>query len=151
VLDQPIISLDLFPTALAAAGVPEPRKQLRLDGVNLLPLLQGKTTDRPHQTLYWRMKPQWAVRDGDMKLLHTRGGDTMLFDLAADPGETRDLAKEKPDIAKRLREKFDAWNEQLMAPRWPGKQEGARFEKAARKGLPAGAAAGKSRDDDDDE
>jgi arylsulfatase A-like enzyme len=134
VMDQPIISLDLFPTALAAAGVTEPRKDLRLDGVNLLPWLTGERADRPHETLYWRMRPQWAVRDGDMKLLHTRGGETMLFDLAKDPGEKADLAKQRPEVAKRLAEKFEAWNAQLMEPRWPGKQEGAQWEKVAREG-----------------
>jgi arylsulfatase A-like enzyme len=136
VMDQPIISLDLFPTALAAAGVSEPRKELRLDGVNLLPWLRGERADRPHDTLYWRMRPQWAVRDGDLKLLHTRGGETMLFDLAKDPGEKTDLAKERPEVAKRLQGKFDAWNAQLVEPLWPGKQEGAQWEKVAREGKP---------------
>jgi arylsulfatase A-like enzyme len=134
VMDQPVISLDLFPTALAAAGVGEPRKELGLDGVNLMPWLRGERADRPHETLYWRMQPQWAVRDGDMKLLHTRGGETMLFDLAKDAGEKSDLAKERPEVVKRLKGKFEAWNAQLMEPRWPGKQEGARWEKAAREG-----------------
>jgi arylsulfatase A-like enzyme len=134
VMDQPVISLDLFPTALGVAGVAEPRKELGLDGVNLLPWLRGERADRPHETLYWRMQPQWAVRDGDMKLLHTRGGETMLFDLAKDPGEKTDLAKERPEVTKKLQEKFSAWDGQLMEPRWPGKQEGAQWEKAAREG-----------------
>jgi arylsulfatase A-like enzyme len=134
VLDQPVISLDLFPTALAAAGVGEPRKELKLDGVNLLPWLRGERAGRPHETLYWRIQPQWAVRDGEMKLVHTRGGETMLFDVAKDPGEKADLAKERPEVVTRLKGKFEAWNAELMEPRWPGKQEGARWEKAAREG-----------------
>ncbi|HEX8522056.1 MAG TPA: sulfatase [Tepidisphaeraceae bacterium] len=134
VLDQPVIALDIFPTVLAAIGL-EPRKELKLDGVNLLPWLEGSRTDPPHQTLYWRFKPQWAIREGDWKLLGTRAGETLLFDLSRDPGEANDVAKDKPDVAQRLREKFNQWNGQLMEPRWPGKQEGARFEGKAKAGV----------------
>jgi arylsulfatase A-like enzyme len=149
VLEQPIVALDLFPTALAAAGVSDAGKDRRLDGVNLLPWLRGERTDRPHETLYWRMRPQWAIRDGDLKLLHTRGGETMMFDLAKDPGERADLAKRQPEVAKRLREKFDAWDAQLTEPRWPGKQEGAQWEKAAREGgAPTGVTNGSGAGDE---
>lgn len=124
VLDQPVISLDIFPTALAVAGL-TPSDKLKLDGVNLLPWLEDQRHDRPHQILYWRFKPQWAIRDGDYKLVAPLEGGVHLFDLAQDPGESNDLMAEKPDIAKRLQSEYDAWNAQLMQPLWPGRQEGA--------------------------
>jgi arylsulfatase A-like enzyme len=136
VLDRPVISLDIFPTALAAAGI-EPRKGLALDGVNLLPWLTGARQDVPHDILYWRFKPAWAVREGDFKLVFAQGEDKPeLYDVAKDPGEAKDLATEQPDVAKRLQAKFDAWNAQLMAPRWPGRQEGMRNGKPLVMGIP---------------
>src|SRR5947208_16004868 len=66
--DHPIIALDILPTAIAAAGA-EPKAELKLDGVNLLPYLEGKKTGPPHEFLYWRFGEQLAVRHGDWKLV----------------------------------------------------------------------------------
>src|SRR4029079_4258498 len=49
----PVISLDILPTALAAAEVPVPTAK-PLDGVNLLPYLKGELLPPPHETLFWR-------------------------------------------------------------------------------------------------
>ena len=68
VYNQPVIQLDVLPTALAAAGV-SASPDWRLDGVNLLPSLKGETTVSPHENLYWRLGKQWAVRLGDWKLV----------------------------------------------------------------------------------
>jgi arylsulfatase A-like enzyme len=124
VIDQPVISLDLFPTALAIAGETV-RDGVQLDGVNILPLLEGRRQENVHPVLYWRFKPQWAVRDGDWKLERARDGVTRLFNLADDPQEKTDRIQEKPEVAKKLQAEFDAWNAQLMEPAWPGRQEGA--------------------------
>jgi arylsulfatase A-like enzyme len=137
VLDQPIISLDLFPTALEISGAEAP-KNVQLDGVNILPLSEGKTDARPHETLYWRFQPQWAIRDGDYKLEKARDGVTRLYDLSKDLGEHNDLMTQEPDVAKRLQEKYDAWNAQLKAPLWPGRQEGEKDGGAAGEGAAGG-------------
>ena len=68
VVDSPVISLDLLPTALAAAGVTPPAGA-KLDGINLLPFLTGKSSEPPHSTLFWRYGDQMAVRQGDWKLV----------------------------------------------------------------------------------
>ena len=115
--DNPVIQLDFAPTALAAAGV-EP-KDAKFDGVNLLPHLEGKLTTPPHESLYWRFGDQMAIRHGNMKLVQGRGSDKrMLFDLAADIGEQKDLADQRPEVAKDLAARYDAWNATLEAPRW---------------------------------
>ncbi len=123
VLDQPVISLDLFPTALVATGAAPP-KNVALDGVNLLPLVEGKSDAKPHDVLYWRFTPQWAIRDGDYKLEQARDGVRRLFDLSKDMREQTDLMASEPDVAKRLQARFDAWNKELKDPLWPGRQEG---------------------------
>ncbi len=115
VFDRPVIQLDVMPTCLAAAGgTLEPA--WNLDGVNLLPFLTGENKGCPHPTLYWRIDGMWAVRHGDMKLVcGQRGHLPELFDLAADPGETNDLAARQPDKVKELKALWDQWNTQLAA------------------------------------
>ena len=68
VYQRPIIQLDVLPTALAAAGV-DASPQWKLDGVNLLPYLEGTAQGDPHDKLFWRFGPQWAIRKGDWKLV----------------------------------------------------------------------------------
>ena len=67
-MTEPVIQLDVLPTALAAAGVAV-KPEWGLDGVNLLPFLTGRDEQAPHDTLYWRLGGQAAVRRGDWKLV----------------------------------------------------------------------------------
>ena len=123
---HPVITLDLLPTALAAAGAPLPDG---LDGVNLLPLLTASSTTAaaaPHAALFWRFGPQRAVRRGPWKLVDWRDFDAkrqsgwQLYDLAADPGETRDLAAQKPELVRELAAAWTQWDAANAAPRWHG-------------------------------
>lgn len=119
VVEPPVISLDLLPTALAsadiAAGTPS------LDGVNLLPFLTGETQQPPHEAIYWRAGRQWAVRTGDLKLVHVDDGLPMLFDLRNDRSETQDLSKERPDDVARLQRSYNAWESEMRQPiQWEG-------------------------------
>ncbi len=98
-------SVDLLPTVLALLGVPAPPG---IDGVSLLPLVRGDGGDANleayAETLYpWLRRggpPGYALRRGPFKLIEQ--GDTRLFDVATDPGETRDLSAERPDVAASL-------------------------------------------------
>jgi arylsulfatase A-like enzyme len=117
VSDEPIISLDIMPTSLAAAGVALP-KERAIDGVNLLPLLTGQTKQPPHEMLFWRYGELQAVRRGNMKLLRVEGESDKLFDLAADIGEKHDLAAEKPGVVRELGAALSRWNGELAQPLW---------------------------------
>ncbi|HEX3727845.1 MAG TPA: sulfatase-like hydrolase/transferase, partial [Pirellulales bacterium] len=113
--DQPVVSLDIVPTALAAAGA---APDDHLDGVDLIPYLTGAQTTAPHENLYWRFGQQWAIRQGDFKLLHQPQGGRQLYDLAHDVGEQHNLVTERPELARDLEQAWQKWNSQLMAPRW---------------------------------
>jgi arylsulfatase A-like enzyme len=89
-----------------------------LDGVDLVPFVSGKNDAAPHETLFWRFGPMWAIRDGNEKLVHTRAEGLQLYDLAADVSEKNNLAAEKPEVVKRLQQKYDAWTATLEEPRW---------------------------------
>jgi arylsulfatase A-like enzyme len=117
VYDAPVISLDIHPTVMAAAGGKIPA-DAKLDGVNLLPYITGKNQARPHDKLYWRYGQQWAIRGGDWKLMSMGGGQPELYDLAHDIGEKTNQAAAKPEKAKELQAAYDDWNRQLIAPLW---------------------------------
>jgi arylsulfatase A len=100
--DVPVIGSDLLPTALELAGVRPPAK-VTLDGANLLPLLTGKADAVTRtQPLYWRlnMAPNnlhVALRDGDWKILASQDLSKFeLYNLKADPKETKDLKEAEP-------------------------------------------------------
>jgi arylsulfatase A-like enzyme len=115
--DLPVMNLDVTPTILAATGHPVD-SAAHLDGVDLLPFLTGKTERRPHETMFWRFGEQWAVRDGDWKLVVSKGGSGKpeLYDLAADVGEQKDLAGSEPGRVAELQKLYDGWNTEQAEP-----------------------------------
>jgi arylsulfatase A-like enzyme len=114
--DRPVSSLDLLPTALAAAGITPPT-DLALDGVNLLPFLDGTSTADPHEALFWRWRAEQAVRMGDWKLVRGKEHRAWrLIDLAHDVKEEHDLTEQHPDKAKALLARFEQWNATLLPP-----------------------------------
>lgn len=118
VLQDPVIQLDILPTALAAAGCAV-RPEWELDGVNLLPLLEGKTQALEPRDLYFRFGVQHAVRSGDWKLVKASAGmEPILVNLVSDPSETTDLSGREPERRKELEKRFEAWNARMKPPRW---------------------------------
>jgi arylsulfatase A-like enzyme len=140
--ETPVIGSDLMPTLSAVAGTTPPAGEPQ-DGVNILPLLRGeKTVSRP-QPMVWHFpyyhpegpafdearpavgiddfqtsqtRPQSAIRLGNYALLHFyEDGRDELYDLADDVGEQRDLSKEKPKKAAKLRAALDDYLKQVNA------------------------------------
>jgi arylsulfatase A-like enzyme len=130
--DFPVMNLDVLPTAIVAAGG-KPEASWQLDGVDLMPYLTGAETGRPHPTLYWRFGPQWAIRDGDMKLVVSNGGSGRpeLYNLATDIGESKNLAASQPEKVKELQAMFNKWNAE-QAP--PSARDAVRGKGAGKKG-----------------
>lgn len=111
-----VISLDVAATALALAGAAATADP-PLDGVNLDPFIRGAAPGVPHEALFWatdRIKDAnvgYAVRTADAKLVKDRLGEgPALFDLRADPGETRDRLAEDPETVARLAALWNDWN-----------------------------------------
>ncbi len=115
--DEPVISLDISATAAAVAGA-KLGGDRPIDGVNLIPHVAGETKAAPHERLYWRFGPQWAIRQGNFKLSKTVNQPPQLFDLSADVAEKNDLAAAKPELVAQLDKAFSEWNAQLEEPRW---------------------------------
>jgi iduronate 2-sulfatase len=112
--DEPVISLDVLPTACAAAGVSLPTDR-SYDGVNLLPLLRGEAEEPLPRALFWDGEDdRQAMRSGPWKWVRNRGR-VELFDLRTDLGEQEDLSALQPEMAARLGGEFAAWRVS-MAP-----------------------------------
>ncbi len=118
VQDRPVSSLDVLPTALAAAGVEAPRGA-KLDGVDLMPHLGPKSDRPPHERLYWRYGGKAAVREGRWKLVRDGGQKPWeLYDLDKDIGESDDMAARQSEVVARLRAAWERWDAELIQPRW---------------------------------
>lgn len=126
---HPVIALDIHPTAVAAAG----GSNAGLDGVNLLPFLEGRQTGAPHEALYWRFGEQRAIRKGDWKL-DLMEAEPQLFNLARDIGEKNNLAAAEPAKLRELQSDWNRWDAQLEAPRWGRPNRPNQARKNARPG-----------------
>ena len=100
------LTMDLTASILAATRALVPA-DARLDGIDLLPVLEGRVPEI-ERTLFWRVPAQRAVRAGEWKLIFD-GGRPLLFNIRADVGERRNLIGQRPEIARRLRSLLDAW------------------------------------------
>ena len=129
--DVPMWSIDLFATALDAAGLTLP-KDKPLDGKSILPALRGET-DNIHDELYWSsggVKGKWAIRSGNWKLVAEKHR-IELFDLEKDLSETTDLAAKYPKVVSELTSKYNTWLDEMADPlskqekRWNPDVQGA--------------------------
>jgi arylsulfatase A-like enzyme len=108
------ITMDLTASILAATRSPVPA-DARLEGIDLLPILEGRAPE-VERTLFWRVtgpRTQVAVRSGDWKLLFD--GRPMLFNLRTDLGERNNLVGQRGDIARKLEPLLAAWQKDVDA------------------------------------
>ncbi len=114
VRDQIAHGCDWLPTLAELCGVPLPKADL--NGRSLVPVIRSATAPSPHDALQWKVGKQWAVRQGDWKLLHdpidpatTNRPELFeqhwfLANIPADPSERTNVAAQHPDIVARLRQ-----------------------------------------------
>ncbi len=121
VYPHPVSSLDVLATALARAGRPPPTDR-PYDGVDLVPYLAGEKSGPPHARLLWRTGggQQWAMREGEWKLIRVKDRPLELYNLADDIGEKHDLAQAEPEVVRRLNDTLEAWNGELRSPAFLG-------------------------------
>jgi arylsulfatase A len=141
---EPVTSSDLYPTCLAAAGLPPLPNQHR-DGLSLMPLFRGADSlDRdalfwhfPHYNQHPSSFPSSVIRRGRWKLIETFDPEGVeLYNLVEDPGETTNLATTLPDLTEELRQSLNVWRKevgaQMMEPN-PDHDPAAKPAKVSRK------------------
>ena len=144
---EPVSGVDVLPTLCEIAGVRVPADR-PLDGVSLVPMLDGRTLSRS-MPLYWQFnfahsRPRAALRDGDWKILATLNGPELkpggdihaeeqraiksaelesfeLYNLREDVGETTDLSQREPARLQQLSEQLRQVYRTVReeTPTWP--------------------------------
>jgi len=121
VLDDPVISLDLLPTFLAAADTNVSPGTV-LDGINLLPRLTGATTNPIQRCLFWRSRLPTgelsAARLGDWKFFRDTNGVSELYHLPTDISESTNLAAAFPAKVAELAAAHADWERGMILPLW---------------------------------
>jgi arylsulfatase A len=121
VRDQVAVNIDWLPTLADYCKIPMPAR--KIDGKSLVEMINNPKAPTPHATFYWQSQgtkenPQWAVLEGDWKLLHSpyeakkedlNNDNLMLINLKDDPTEQRNVISEHPEIATQLQAKYKAW------------------------------------------
>ena len=120
--DQAISNMDFFPTILELCNIEPP--DYELDGKSLWPILRSAEAPSQHQVFHWMWQEQWAVREGDWKLIgngrDTTGlesvhaprkemGEIYLASLADEKPEATNHAVEQPEVVARLRKLHEGW------------------------------------------
>ena len=125
ICDTPVISMDLFPTFMQIAGIPDGAKTA-LDGVSLVPILKesgGLKRDElfwhyPHYQHYQKggAIPYSAIHKGNFKLIEFLADKRVeLYNLKDDIGEQHDLAGQMPEKVDELRKRLHEWREEVGA------------------------------------
>jgi arylsulfatase A-like enzyme len=115
--ENPIISLDIFATAIAQANV---SAKNTIDGVDLIPFLNGSNAKAPHEELYWRMfdKNSFAVRKNNMKFIQDSNGEIAYYNLLKDLSEKNSI---NDSIAlKEMKNQYKKWNSLNIDPIFDG-------------------------------
>jgi len=119
VRDQMVHAMDWLPTLAELCGVEVIDKDL--DGRSMAGVLAARDAPGIHETLYWQVRDQWAVRRGSWKLIANlvspvRGDPVpaadrqwFLVNLDEDPGERRNLKDEHPDLLEELKTARPPW------------------------------------------
>jgi len=112
--------IDLLPTIIELCGVPMP-KTLPLDGMSLVPLLKQDVSSWPDRMLFTHQSHRGevqlsfgAVRTQQHHLVCTRQ-HWELYDMINDPGETKNIADQYPEITKKLRQAYETWFKDVTA------------------------------------
>jgi arylsulfatase A-like enzyme len=118
---EPVLLADLFPTLLAAAGLPATKSTI--DGLDLSALLRDPAAKLQRDALHFHYPhyyatttPAGAIRAGDWKLLeYFEDNRVELYNLKDDLSEKTDRAKDQPDRAAALRLRLQEWRASVGA------------------------------------
>lgn len=123
VRDQAVTVMDWYPTVLELCGVKKP-DSVKLDGKSLVKVINSDKTPSPHEVLHFQWQEEWAVRQGEWKLIFGRpqeafvGGKNRkrkltLHKLSDEKPEVKDYTSEHPEIVDRLRKLHETWLEEV--------------------------------------
>ncbi len=120
--DQSIISLDIFATVAAnVQGIAKPKNAL--DGVDLLPFLNGTKKGSPHEFLFWRQfdqKNYAVIHQSGLKELILKDTNINLYNLKTDIGEVVNVAEKNIQLLQRMEQERKKWEANTIPPAFYG-------------------------------
>ena len=114
--EKNVSSLDIMATIVAQNKISIDKKRT-LDGVNLIPFLNGENDSEPHDYLFWRKIKYnaMAVMIGDQKLVKNKRNDFKeMFNVSSDLSETYNLIEKNNTQSKSMQLEWDLWNAELI-------------------------------------
>ncbi|GIW93352.1 MAG: N-acetylgalactosamine-6-sulfatase [Pirellulaceae bacterium] len=110
----PASTMDIFPTLAQIVGLREDSMIKPLDGMSLVSLFEQELDHRP-KPIGFRYRGKVALIDNQWKLLahHLPDGPWELFDLEADPHESRNLVQHESEQFERMQKLLLSWNESV--------------------------------------
>ncbi|MFK7779110.1 MAG: arylsulfatase [Gimesia sp.] len=109
-VDQLAGAIDLLPTLTDLAGIsrPEPKP---IDGVSLKPLMMNQAENWPDRMIFSSYRQRTSVRTPQYRL----SDKGQLFDMIKDPGQRKDISKQKPKVTSKLKQATADWKASV----WP--------------------------------
>jgi len=111
VINAPASTCDYFPTILASLNIPLPTDR-EYDGINLLPLIEQKVTQRNKGIGFLSQKQQSWMGE-KYKIYSKNGKNFQLYDLSEDRGEKTDLSDAFPEVKAKMLQELAAWKEKV--------------------------------------
>lgn len=137
VVKTPVVTCDYLPTILDAVGISMPEKANRLDGISILPLLEGKELKRP-KPIGFASKGQMAYNDIQYKYYQKNPSAKIeLYDIQKDPSEKNNIADQHPEVVAEFQKGFTEWFNSCRAS-FEGKEYGTESLKKVKQSWPSG-------------
>ena len=119
VYDAPVHSVDILPTAFAAGGGVLGPQDTGVDGVDLLPYVNGEVAADVDRAIVVRMGDEVGVRKGDWKLVKNGSNNGFeLYNLASDIGESNNVANANPAVLTDMQRELTRYEVQYDKPRF---------------------------------
>jgi len=128
VYQKSVSSLDIVATAAAYAKATPKNK---LDGVNLIPFVNGENKGEPHKALFWRKYDQkaYATRSGDRKLVKYKSETEEIYNLQEDLSESKSLDLTEENHYSELKSGYQSWEDEMKDPVFLGLMQNKKYNK----------------------
>lgn len=112
---HPVTGADVLPTVTAALGQPAPAS---IDGVDLMPFINGDSRDLPHAEVHWQSGMSAATMFSGLKYVIPLDGAPSIYRIDQDPSESTNAADDSVDAYTMMRERHERWSQALPPARW---------------------------------
>ena len=119
ITNVPVVTSDIYPTIVDHLNIKLPNQTQPLDGISIMPLLDGQMKERPKPIGFWHpdgdkvMGDLAAWNDNRYKLYKHPGNKYELYDLMVDLGEKTDIAAQQPEIVNHMKAELETWQESV--------------------------------------